>query len=216
MNYPGIKAEWNGFDRYDFDFEGRASILCAPRQAAPGRPWIWRARFFNAWPAVDLALLERGWHVAYHDVADLFGCPEAVELWNTFHAHLATELGLAEKPVLEGMSRGGLIIYNWAIANPDKVRCIYADAPVCTIRSWPGGHGVGAGSEESWARCLHAYGMTEEQALAYAHNPVDGLKSIAEAGIPCIHVVGDADATVPICENTTVVEQRLRALGGHI
>ncbi len=32
-----------------------------------------------------------------------------------------TEKGLSKKVALEGMSRGGLIIYNWAIANPDKV-----------------------------------------------------------------------------------------------
>lgn len=37
-------------------------------------------------------------------------------------------------PVLEGLSRGGLPIFNWSIANPDKVTCVYADAAVCDIK----------------------------------------------------------------------------------
>ena len=41
---------------------------------------------------------------------------------------LTEQYRFAKEAVLEGMSRGGLIIYNWAIANPDKVAAIYADA----------------------------------------------------------------------------------------
>jgi hypothetical protein len=36
------------------------------------------------------------------------------------------------------MSRGGLIIYNCAVANPEKVAAIYGDAPVMDFKSWPG------------------------------------------------------------------------------
>ena len=47
-----------------------------------------------------------------------------------YRAWLTEKHGLARQPALEGMSRGGLIIYNWASANPGKVACIYGDAPV--------------------------------------------------------------------------------------
>jgi len=213
---PGRVSTWHGFSRHDFDHEGRPAIVVAPKKAAPGRPWIWRARFFGHEPQVDRALLTRGYHVAYCDVAGLFGSPRAVARWDSFHELLTKKHGLATKVALEGMSRGGLIIYNWASSNPDKVACLYGDAPVCDIRSWPGGKGVGKGSVGSWKRCLAAYGLTEDEALDFEGNPVDGLASLAKAGVHLLHVFGDADRVVPPAENTAIIAERYRELGGVI
>jgi len=216
MGFPGTTSAWRGFDRWDFTFDGRACVVCAPKQEAPSRPWIWRARFFDAWPETDVALLEHGFHLAYMDVADMYGSPLAVAHWDRFHEFLTGSHGFAAKPALEGLSRGGLIIYNWAITNPGKVACIYADAPVCSIRNWPGGGGLAPGSASDWAKCLAVYGMTDSQADAYAGNPIDQLAPLAKARIPLLHVVGDADEVVPLVENTALIEQRYRALGGEI
>ena len=71
------------------------------------------------------------------DVGHLFGNPQAVAHWNAFYAYLTESHGFSKKVALEGMSRGGLIVYNWAKVNPEKVACIYADAPVCDIRDLP-------------------------------------------------------------------------------
>lgn len=210
------QSEWHGYKRHDFELDGRKCCVIAPHAAAVGKPWVWRARFFGHEPQTDAALLGRGFHVAYMDVADLFGCPKAVAHWNAFYAYLTGEHGFAQKPALEGMSRGGLIIYNWAAANPGKVACIYADAPVCDFKSWPGGKGEGVGSPESWQKCLAAYGLTEEQAMAYAHNPIDNLEPLVKAGVPALHVCGGADEVVPVAENTAILEERYKALGGDI
>ena len=214
--FPGTTSRWEGFERYDFLFDGQPSILVVPESVAPGRPWIWRARFFGAWPAADIALLALGYHLAYIDVAGLFGNAEAVERWNRFYRYLVDSHGLAEKPALEGYSRGGLIVYNWATANPGRVACIYADAPVCDIRSWPAGFGAGNGNPDSWTGCLAAYGITEVQARSFTGNPIDRLGPLAEARIPLLHVCGDCDESVPIEENTRVLEQRYKRLGGAI
>ena len=63
---------------------------------------------------------------------------------------------------LEGMSRGGLIVYNWAAQNPEKVACIYADAPVMDFKSWPMGQGKSAGSAMDTKQLLNAYGFKNE------------------------------------------------------
>ena len=42
------------------------------------------------------------------------------------------------------------------------------------------------------------------------------LKPLADAGIPILHLCGDADEVVPADENTMIVEKRYRELGGHI
>ncbi|MBN2310360.1 MAG: prolyl oligopeptidase family serine peptidase [Candidatus Hydrogenedentes bacterium] len=214
--FPGEQSDWYGYARFEFELDGRQCYVVAPKEAAPGRPWIWRARFFGHRPEVDIALLEKGFHVAYMDVANLFGCPKAVAHWNAFYAYLTGTHGFAPKPALEGMSRGGLIVYNWAAANPDKVACIYADAPVCDIKSWPAGKGAGHGAPECWDLCLKAYGLTEEQALAYDRNPMDNLAPLAKAKVPLLHVHGTADESVPLEENTRIVEERYRAMKGSI
>ncbi|MBN1346599.1 MAG: alpha/beta hydrolase [Phycisphaerae bacterium] len=216
LTFPGKKTPWNGYERYDFTFDKRHCTVVTPKSVAVGKPWIWRARFFGHRPEVDLALLGKGFHLGYIDVANLFGSPEAVEHWNAFYRLLTEKHGLAKKPALEGMSRGGLIVFNWAAKNPEKVACIYADAPVCDFKSWPGGKGKGSGSPECWQLCLKAYGLTEAEAVAYKHNPIDNLEPLARAHVPLLHVSGNADKVVPLEENTRIVEERYKALGGKI
>ena len=214
--FPGEKTAWHGYDRYDFEVDGRGAIVVTPKKVAPGKPWIWRARFFGDPPAADPALLSKGFHLVYIDVVDLFGNPQAMGHWDAFYKFLTEKHGLARKLALEGFSRGGLIVYNWAAANPDKVACIYADAPVCDIKSWPGGLGKGSGNTRSWPLCLKAWNLTPEEALTFKDNPIDHLEPIAKAGVPLLHVCGGADRGVPLDENTRVLEQRYKKLGGKI
>ena len=214
--FPGNKIIWQGHDCYNFHVDNRATLVVAPKEEAPGRPWVWRARFFGHEPQADVALLGKGFHVAFVDVSNLYGGPQGVAIWDRFYEQLTVDHGLAPKAALEGFSRGGLIIYNWAAKNVEKVACLYGDAPVCDIKSWPGGKGVGTGSPEDWQRCLDVYGLTEESAMEFKGSPVDNLESLAAAGVPILHVCGDADVSVPMCENSDVVEARYRALGGSI
>lgn len=219
--FPGKKTEWQGFDRYDFEVNDKSAIVVVPKRALPGKPWAWRGEFFGVFANADVALVGKGFHLVYLSVPDLFGSPEAVEHWNGFYQELTTRYGLAKKVALIGLSRGGLYCYNWAAANPDKVACIYADAAVCDIKNWPGGKlkglGNGDGSAPEWRRLLKAYGFkSDAEAIAYRNNPVDNLKPLAEAGIPLLHVYGDADTVVPWAENTGVVAKRYKQLGGSI
>lgn len=210
--FPGPLTDWNGFDRYDFIVADRDVIVVVPDKAVPGKPWIWRARFWGHAPETDIALLKKGFHVAYCDVVDMFGAPPAIAIWNIFYAEMTETYGFAPKVALEGLSRGGLFIYNWAKANPEKVACIYGDAPVCDIKSWPRDHS----GPENWAKCLAVYGLTEAKAETFTGNPIDGLEVLVAAGVPLLHVVGDADTVVPVAENTAVLAARYRALGGSI
>ncbi len=214
--FPGRKSQWNGYDRYDFVVDGRNCFVVVPKVAAPEKPWIWRTEFFGHEPQADLALLAKGFHAVYMDVQNMYGAPVAIRHMDAFYDELTRQHGLAKKTVLEGFSRGGLFAFNWAAAHPDRVACIYADAPVCDIKSWPGGKGHGDGSPGDWQNLLKVYGMTEAEAMAYRHNPIDNLEPLAKAGVPLLHVVGDADTGVPLAENTAVVERRYKQLGGQI
>jgi pimeloyl-ACP methyl ester carboxylesterase len=200
--FPGGKSKWNGFDMY----KDGGRMVIVPAEVAEGKPWVWRARFFGHEPQFDVALLNKGYHLVYCDVGNLYGSPKAVKRWDEFYKYLREDHGFAEKVVLEGMSRGGLIIYNWGIANPEKVAVIYGDAPVMDFKSWPG-HANGG--------ILKAYEFKNaDEAKAYKGNPVDNLSPLAKAGVPIIHVVGDVDKVVPVSENTGVAEKRYKEMGG--
>ena len=215
--FPGAKSDYHGFDRFDFMVDGRNTLVVTPKHCAPGNPWIWRAEFFDHRPETDLALLAKGFHLAYIDVGNTFGCPDAMAHWDVFYQQLTATYGLSKQPALEGLSRGGLYVYNWAAANPGKVSCIYGDNPVCDFKSWPGGKGSGPGSPADWQELLRVYHFpSESEALAYDRNPIDNLKPLAEAKVPLLHVCGDADEVVPYAENTVALRERYEKLGGSI
>ena len=219
--FPGKAGDYHGYVAHRFKFDDCDCTVVEPKAAAPGRPWIWRTEFFDHRPMADLALLEKGFHLVHMVVGNTFGCPTAMKHFEAFHAELTGKYKLSAKCVLEGFSRGGLYAYNFAAANPAKVAAIYGDAPVCDFKSWPGGKlknlGKGNGSAGDWQGVLKCYGFaSDEEAIAYKMNPVDNLKPLADAKIPLIHVVGDADDVVPVAENTAVIEERYKALGGEI
>jgi lysophospholipase L1-like esterase/pimeloyl-ACP methyl ester carboxylesterase len=216
---PGEKVDaWHGYQRRVFTVDGCEAWIIAPKQPAAGNPWTWCLEFPDAFPERTgvFQLLEKGYYHLHIVVGNTFGCPEAVKHFDAFYQAI-TARGLAKKGALIGISRGGLYAYNWAARNPDKVVCVYGDAPVCDFKSWPGGKGKGKGSPGDWAALIKAYGFKDEaEALAYKQNPVDELAPLAKAEIPLIHVVGDADDVVPVVENTQILEERYQALGGKV
>ncbi len=217
VEFPGQQSDWHGFTRHDFQVAGKSVVVVAPEKTADGVPWVWHGEFFGHKPNPDIALLKKGYHIAYMKVQNLLGAPVAVKHWNDFYVELTGKYGFARKAALVGLSRGGLYCMNWAIANPDKVSCIYNDAAVCDFKSWPGGKGTGKGSASEWKRVLQVYGFkTEQEAVEYRGNPVDNLEPLAKAKIPLLHVFGDADQVVPWEENTGLVATRYKQLGGKI
>lgn len=214
---PGAVSDYHGFVRHDFKVDECEAIVVSPKISVDGNPWIWRAEFFDHRPETDLALLKSGFHLAYIQVGNTFGCPSAMKHWDVFYHELVSRHHFSKKPVLEGLSRGGLYCYRWAAAHPKSVTCIYGDAPVCDFKSWPGGKGRGDGSPDDWKKLIGDYGFKDEaEALAYRGNPIDRLSPLARAHVPIIHVCGDADTVVPMPENTDIVKSRYLKMGGKI
>jgi pimeloyl-ACP methyl ester carboxylesterase len=201
--------------------DGRDVIVVEPEKPLPGRPWAWRGEFFGAFPNADVELVRRGWHLAYMSVPDLFGSPRAVAHWEKLYDVLVNRHQLSPKPGLIGLSRGALYCMAWAAAHPDRTLAVYLDNGVCDFKSWPGGKpkglGAGLGSLEEWAKLLKAYDFKDDrEAIASESNPVDRLKRPADAGIPILLVYGDEDRVVPHRENSEVVYEKYKALGGPV
>lgn len=216
---PAIQhSMWNQREVDEFVLAGHKCKFVKPLHYAPGKPWIWRPEFFGAFDFADKELLlQKGYPIAYMDMGNIFGSPPAMELMDTFYAHLTKQYGLSAKATLFGFSRGGLYSINWAARHPERVACIYLDAPVCDFKSWPGGRGKGSGSPGDWAKLKQVYGFKDDaEALAYQHNPINNLQPLSQAKLAILSVCGDADTAVPYVENTAILKERYEKLGGTL
>ena len=210
---------YHGFERVDFNLprSGASCVLVAPHQGLRGRPWLWRMRFFGHEPGLELELLDRGMHLAYVDVAGLYGGPEALQRMEEFYALLRRTGGprLAGRPVLMGMSRGGLPALHWATANPKKIGGLYVDNGVFDLSSWPGGKD-GQRRETEWAEALEAWDWGEEEGMRLGDHLIPKSQRPAKEGVPLFVAVGMADEVVPPGRNSLRLAGAWKRRGGPV
>jgi dipeptidyl aminopeptidase/acylaminoacyl peptidase len=207
-------ASGEGLRRDYFLLENhKAFVLHPPKPAARAIPWIWYAPTFSSSQSPQATdwlfekLLDGGMAVAGIDVGESYGSPAGRKAYNDFYDYATRRANLAAKVCLLAQSRGGLMLYNWAVENARKVRCIVGIYPVCDLRSYPG-----------LEKAAPAYGMTLEELgpNLLEHNPIDRLEPLAKKRIPIFHIHGDNDVVVPLARNSQVVYDRYRALGGQM
>ena len=118
------------YDRYETYVPGTEGFITiiAPKTAAPGTPWVFRAGFVDRAAKVDQALLAKGFHIVTGPVP-YGGDGPLLKDWNVIYKHL-TDHGFSKKPVMQGGGGGAGDVYAWAIENQDKVSCIYAHNPI--------------------------------------------------------------------------------------
>lgn len=210
-----IKSTWNGFERLDFLFEGRESILVLPKDENKCNKWMLKTEYFDAFPQFEIDMVERGWHLAFIKNKTRWCLDEDLDLKARFADFLKEEFGLYEKCVPVGMSCGGLIGTKFAARYPEKVSCLYIDAPVLNLLSCPGG--VGIGSEGiNYKEMEDATGITLSELINYREHPVDKMPILLENKMPIILVAGDSDPVVPYCENGAILEKYYKENGGEI
>jgi pimeloyl-ACP methyl ester carboxylesterase len=202
-----------GGTRENLRVEGRIGfvILDASVEVEGPRPWVWYAPTFigqnpgaeNAW--ICERLVAKGYAIAGVDVGESYGSPYGTRIYGEFYDLAREQYGLAEKPALMAQSRGGLMLYNWAIENPTRVACVVGIYPVCDIRSYPGVE-----------RAYSAFRISERNFVNRLgeFNPIDRLEPLAKAGVPVLHIHGDSDTVVPLEENSRELATRYRSLGG--
>ena len=145
--------------------------------------------------------LTAGIAIAGVDVGESYGSPDGRAAFTALYEKLTAEPGLSKKVCLLGRSRGGLMVYNWAAENPDKVACIAGIYPVLDLTTYPG-----------LAKACDAYHLTEAQLRdkLKQHNPVERLAPLAQAKVPIFHIHGDHDTVVPYEENAAEPARRYK------
>ena len=217
LKMPVKQSSFYGYDCADFTFKGRSCKIVKPKFTANGHPWVWRARFWGHEPQTDIALLQQGFHIVYCDVVEMLGNDEAIADWDSYY-RLLYKAGLAKKAVMEGMSRGGVYVFNWAAQNPDKVACVYADNPLLNIPSWAAKFINKPDVKDDMFLALKKdYDLTtDDDVLNFKDSPVDKVKQIAKGNYPILILCADADEQVSPQDNTLLFEQKIKELNGNI
>lgn len=202
------------------EIAGATLTLKVPVQAAPGKPWLWMGEFGGHLKKLEAALVDKGWHVAYLPFSNKFGSPEEMALWEQAYQELHDKRGLAARPALLGISRGGLYVNAWTRLHPDRVSVLYLDNGVCDPRSWPGGFELstqGRGSKKDWTRYKTIFNFaTDDEALEKSIRPTEGFEQAIQNDVLLISVHGTADTTVPYPDNAKLIVELWEKSGGRV
>jgi pimeloyl-ACP methyl ester carboxylesterase len=201
-------------NKQSFKLNGHGAFIILPKQTDLEKPipWVWYAPTLPGLPEAREnwmfdQFLAKGIAIAGIDVGESYGSPDGRKGYSAFYQELITNRGFAPKATLLARSRGGLMLYNWACENPDKVACIAGIYPVCDLRSYPG-----------LDKASKTYGLTlaELEMQLDQHNPVSRLTPLAKAGVPIFHIHGDIDKVVPLQQNSGEMKRRYDKLGGKM
>ena len=204
MEIANAKVDvWAGFKRNIIQFKGRDAWIVEPKEPAQGMPWSWCLE----WPCAYVnrngvtELLEKGFHHV-HITAKGHGNDEDQKVFAEFHDYLVKEFGFAKKAGLIGMSFGGLYSSRYAAFNPEKVACIYLDAPVCNFFHFPY---IDLVREE--------YGLNDSSDyLDYPGLPVNLTEKLKD--FPILLIYGKDDIVVPPADNCELLLSRLKKQNG--
>ena len=202
-------SEWNGFKRADFKFEERDALIVFPKSEKNGK-WMMKMEYFNAFPILEIELLNRGWCLLYLKNKNRWGTDDDSDAKARFADFVADEFGLENRFVCIGMSCGGICSVNFAARYPNKVSVLYLDAPVMNFLSFPLGFGRDYCKEQRenvWPEVVAAYGFDIPTILTWRGHPMDKLPILLEHKIPVAMVYGDSDTVVPYEENGIVLEK---------
>lgn len=205
---------WNGFQKLDFEFQGRKAILVFPHEENKTSNWLLKTEYFGAFPNLEIEMLKKGWHLAYIANVTRWCLDEDLDLKKEFADFLISEYGLHEKCVPVGMSCGGMIGVKFAARHPQYVSCLYLDAPVMNLLSCP--CGIGDATTDLYEEFVTATGKTQGDLINYREHPVDKIPALLEHDIPVVLVYGDSDTVVPYHENGIELEKYYKEKGGTL
>ena len=188
-------SDYFGYECRDFVLDGYECKLVLPKKPDPLGRWIIKTEYFEHFPAFQLEMLSRGYHLAFVNNKTRWMVPEDVDAKNRLAEYLVSEYGLNEKCVPVGISCGGLHAVYFAAKYPERIAALYLDAPVMNLLSCPAG--IGEATASMLDEFVNATGITLGDLINYRNHPIDHKYELTRAKIPVVMVYGDSDKIVP-------------------
>ena len=207
---------WNEFETKEFIFEERRAIIVCPKVEPNGRILL-RTEYFDAFPAFDIAMLERGYHLIHLYQRSRWAPDEEIDIMARFACYCAELLNAEKRFVLEGLSCGGLQAARFAEKYPELSAVLYLDAPVLNILSMVGlGECRGDFVEKYWREIVATFGVSRSTIVNFRKSAIDNMEPLIQNNIPVIMIYGNSDNMVIYEENGKVLENFYKDNGGTI
>jgi len=209
---------WNGYRQINFTFEDREAILVFPEKADEKHNWALKMEYWTAFQGTELALVERGFHLAFLKNHNRWATPEDCAAKARFVHYLHKTYGLRDKCVPVGMSCGGAFSVNFAGWHPECVAAMFLDAPVVNFCSCPAYMGGADRLSNAWENeFVKAYpGITRSRLLNFYAHPINRADVLVRHRIPIAMCYGTQDSSVPWEENGQLLVDRYQEAGAPI
>ena len=211
-----MSEQWNGFAMESFSFEGQSAHVVFPREGTANGRLALKTVYWGAFPnAVEVPLLEKGFHLCFVKYSSRWGRDEDLDRYARLVRFVAQKYTLSERVVPVGMSCGGLMAIKFAAKYPGLVSCLYLDAPVVNYLSCPCGMGNKAYvKDETVAELFSALEIDSvSQLIGCREMPLDKIPQLIAHRIPVVMVAGDSDTVVPFHENGALLQRAYEQAG---
>jgi len=142
------QSEYRGYEALVFEIDTRKVILVRPNKEMGHRRLVMKTEYFDAFPDLQIEMLERGYHLTCVENRSRWGtdedCRTKAEVVRFLHEHFS----LYPRVITVGMSCGGFHAVNFASLYPELQSFLYLDAPLLSFLSYPYGMGEIARNEQ--------------------------------------------------------------------
>lgn len=211
---------WNGFRTEEILFEDKPARIVFPEEGKSIGRLALKTLYRDAFPrAVELDLVKKGFHLCFVTNEHRWGAESDLDRMARFTQFVTEKYNLQKRIVPIGMSAGGLLAVLLAAKYPEKISCLYLDAPVLNYLSCPSCLGDARREDrlavlEEVFRAIEPKNMS--QLIAYRNAPLDKLPILLQYKIPVVLVAGLSDPIVPYHENGLYLQQAYEAAGVDI
>ena len=200
-----MKMCFDGYEIEELEFEGRPAKLIAPRN--PCGRLAFKMEYWEAFPDVEIKLIERGYHLAYIKNSSRFAPKEDCDIKARFVEFLSRKYNLSKRCVPIGMSIGGAQAIRFAGYYPELISCLFLDAPVLDYSSVES-YKIGSKRNVWEDEIVKTYpGLRHYQLPYFSENPVHMTDVLLENKIPIVLSYGLQDTTVDYNSNGALLEE---------
>ncbi len=201
-----MKTTWDGYKVETFQLEGTTVFIAIPDTPNKNRDFAFKTEYWGAYPNAETMLVDAGFHVVGVRNETRLSPDRDLDREARIFGILSEKYGLNSKCVPVGMSFGGSHALRFAGRHPDRVKCVWIDAPCTNYFYCPGT--IGKFDDIFEGEFQKAFpGMKRYQLLNTDINPITKADIIIENKIPVLMTYGLEDTTLDYNYNGALLEE---------
>jgi hypothetical protein len=205
-----MKTTWDGYNVKELEIEGKHVWIAIPEKPNENRDFAFKTEYWGAFPNVETRLVDAGFHIVGVRNETRFAPDSDLDREARIFDILSEKYGLNRKCVPLGMSLGAAHALRFAGRHPDRVKCMWIDAPCTNYFYCPASFDRYDDVFET--EFQKAFPNTKcYELLGSKINPVFAAETMIEYKIPLIMTYGTLDTILEYNYNGRLLEEAFEA-----